>query len=79
MRGNVEIILRGDHRTEEQYLPYGGPTVGAKAIGKQEHVISVNLELDIMNILFLLRHIFFIFSLHFYFMFLWFNQPVCGF
>ena len=34
MRGNVEIILRGDHRTPEQYLPYGGPTVGAKAIGK---------------------------------------------
>ena len=34
MRGNVEIILRGDHRTSEQYLPYGGPTVGAKAIGK---------------------------------------------
>ena len=34
MRGNVEIILRGDHRTSEQYLPYGGPTVVAKAIGK---------------------------------------------
>ena len=34
MRGNVEIILIGDHRTLEQYLPYGGPTVGAKAIGK---------------------------------------------
>ena len=34
MRGNVEIILRGDHRTLEQYLPYGGPTGGAKAIGK---------------------------------------------
>lgn len=34
MRGNVEIILRGDWSTEEQYMPYGGPTVGAKAIGK---------------------------------------------
>jgi len=33
MRGNVEIILRGDWSTEEQHLPFGGPTVGAKAIG----------------------------------------------
>lgn len=34
MRGNVEIILRGDWSTEEQYTPFGGPTVGAKAIGE---------------------------------------------
>lgn len=34
MRGNVEIILRGDWSTPEQYMPYGGPTVGAKAIGQ---------------------------------------------
>ncbi|XP_067947416.1 fibrocystin-L-like [Watersipora subatra] len=33
MKGNVEIVLRGDWSTEEQYLPFGGPTVGAKAIG----------------------------------------------
>lgn len=33
MRGNVDIILRGDWTTEEMYLPYGGPTIGAKAIG----------------------------------------------
>lgn len=33
MRGNVDIILRGDWSSPELNLPYGGPTIGAKAIG----------------------------------------------
>lgn len=50
MKGNVEIILRGDWTTEEMYLPFGGPTIGSKAIGR---CLNIYMYIVLLSFLFI--------------------------